>query len=157
MGLFSKKKKQIEVFAPVDGEIISLDLVEDEVFQERMMGDGFAVIPANGVFVAPIDGQLVTVFPTKHAYGIKNDSGIELLIHIGLDTVTLEGKGFSSKVEQGQKVKVGDELVKVNLKEVTAAVPSIKTPVVFTNTNGKTIEVVKFGKVKKGDLVAVLK
>ncbi|ATZ18909.1 PTS system, glucose-specific IIA component [Williamsoniiplasma somnilux] len=157
MGLFSKKNKQIEIFAPVDGKIIGLDKIEDEVFKEKMMGDGFAFDPANGEFVSPIDGELVSVFPTKHAYGIKHKSDVELLIHIGLDTVTLEGEGFNCVVSQGQKVKVGDKLVDVDLKLIAKKVPSIKTPLVFTNTAGKTIEIVKKGAVKKGDLVAILK
>ncbi|WP_031543301.1 PTS sugar transporter subunit IIA [Mesoplasma photuris] len=158
MGLFSKKNKGIEIYAPVDGTLIPLSSVEDEVFAEKMMGDGFAFEPKNGDFVSPIEGKLVTVFPTGHAYGIQHKSGLEVLIHIGLDTVTLEGKGFKAAVTQGQDVKVGDELVKVDIKKVAAEVPSMKTPLIFTNQINKAIEMVAVdGPVKKGDLIAIIK
>lgn len=157
--IFGKKNKatEVQIFAPVDGKLIGLDKVEDEVFKEKMMGDGFAFEPTNGEFVAPIDGELATAFPTKHAYGIKHKSGVEVLLHIGLDTVALNGEGFTSHVKQGQEIKVGTKLVDVDLKAVKAKVPSMATPLVFTNQQGLTIEIVKKGAVKKGDLVAVLK
>ncbi|QBQ07331.1 PTS system, glucose-specific IIA component [Spiroplasma gladiatoris] len=158
MGLFTKNKN-LEVFAPVDGEIIELSSVEDEVFAEGMLGDGLAFVPANGDFYAPIDGKLVTVFPSGHAYGIANKNGVEILLHIGIDTVSLEGKGFDVKVKQDQSVKVGDLLVNVDLKEVASKVPSIQTPLIFTtdSMSGKQIEIVKTGKVAKGDLIAIIK
>lgn len=156
MGLFSKKSKEINIYAPVDGEVVGLDKVEDEVFSEKMMGDGLAIIPNNGEFVSPIDGQLVSVFPTKHAYGIQDKSGVEILLHIGLDTVTLDGKGFELFVEQGQKIKTGEALVNVDLKYVKPKVPSITTPIIFTNQANKKIKIVKTGKVKKGDLIVQL-
>jgi PTS system glucose-specific IIA component len=158
MGLFGKKK-DLEVFAPVDGEIIDLAQVEDEVFAEGMLGEGMAFIPANGVFVAPIEGKLVTVFPSGHAYGIKSKSGAEILLHIGLDTVSLNGEGFDVKVKQDENVSVGDTLVEIDLASVSKKVPSMQTPLVFTtdSMDGKTIEIVKKGKVSKGDLVAIVK
>ncbi|AVP49328.1 PTS sugar transporter subunit IIA [Williamsoniiplasma luminosum] len=157
MWLFKKKNNEVKIFAPVDGKMIGLELVEDDVFKEKMMGDGFAIDPTDGEFVAPIDGELVTAFPTKHAYGIKHKSGIELLLHIGIDTVTLNGKGFTSFVEQGQNVQVGDKLVDVDFKKIKDKVPSIKTPIIFTNDMGKKMEILKTGAVKKGDLVAIFK
>ncbi|PPE05748.1 PTS sugar transporter subunit IIA [Williamsoniiplasma lucivorax] len=157
MWIFKKKTKEVQIFAPVNGKVIGLDLVEDDVFKEKMMGDGFAIDPTDGEFVAPMEGELVTAFPTKHAYGIKHKTGIELLLHIGLDTVTLNGQGFTSYVEQGQNVRVGDKLVDVDLKKIKTKVPSIKTPIVFTNDMGKTINLVKTGAVKKGDLIAIIK
>ncbi|KAJ3616923.1 hypothetical protein Zmor_008939 [Zophobas morio] len=158
MGLFGKKK-ELEVFAPVDGEIIDLAQVEDEVFAEGMLGEGMAFVPANGTFVAPIDGKLVTVFPSGHAYGIKSKSGAEILLHIGLDTVSLNGEGFDVKVKQDESVSVGDSLVEIDLASVSKKVPSMQTPLVFTtdSMDGKTIEIVKKGKVSKGDLVAIVK
>ncbi len=87
MGLFSKKSKELEIIAPVDGEIIALDKVEDEVFLQKMLGDGLAIKPSAGNFVAPVAGKLITVFPTGHAYGIKSNNGVEMLLHIGMDTV----------------------------------------------------------------------
>lgn len=157
MWCFKKKSKNVEIFAPVDGKIISLDKVLDDVFKEKMMGDGFAFEPKSNEFVAPMAGELVTVFPTKHAYGFKHKSGVEALLHIGLDTVTLKGEGFESFVAQGDHVEVGDKLVNVDLKEIAKKVPSTQTPLVFTDLAGKTIEIVAKGAVKKGDLVAILK
>ncbi|MDQ0567900.1 PTS sugar transporter subunit IIA [Mycoplasma yeatsii] len=151
------KKKNIEILAPCDGEIVSLDKVEDDVFREKMMGDGFAIIPSSNDFFAPIAGKLMTVFPTKHAYGIQTKQGVELLIHIGLDTVTLKGAGFDSVVEQDQMIKANEKLVTVDLKKIAKKVPSITTPIVFTNPMEKSIEIVKFGKVKQGEVVAILK
>ncbi|AXK50782.1 PTS sugar transporter subunit IIA [Spiroplasma alleghenense] len=158
MSLFSKNK-DVQIFAPCDGEIIGLEKVEDEVFSEKMLGDGFAIDPANGDFVAPMEGKLVTVFPSGHAYGIKHKSGLEALLHIGLDTVSLDGVGFDIKVKQGESVKVGAPLVMVDLEGIRSKVPSLKTPLVFTQDSleGKTIEVLAKGKVKKGDLIAVIK
>lgn len=158
MGLFGKNKG-LEVFAPVDGEVIDLTLVEDEVFSEGMLGDGFAFVPENGEFFAPIDGKLVTVFPSGHAYGIKNKNGIEVLLHIGLDTVSLDGEGFDIKVKQDGSVKVGDRLVTVDIETVSKKVPSMKTPLIFTTDSmeGRTIEIIKKGKVSKGELVAIVK
>lgn len=155
MGLFSKNKN-LEVLAPVDGEIIDLSEVEDEVFADRMMGDGLAFIPESNDFFAPIEGKLVTVFPSGHAYGIKHKSGVEILLHIGLDTVTLSGEGFDIKVKQDQNIKAGDLLVNVDLDTVSKQVPSIKTPLVFTTLEGKTFKVVASGKVKQGDVVAII-
>lgn len=156
---FFKKKKQIEIFAPVNGKLVNLDKVEDEVFSQKMLGDGFAFIPSDGNFVSPIDGKLITVYPTGHAYGIEHESGLSLLIHIGMDTVKLKGEGFNVKVEQDQMVKTGDILVESDLKFIKANAPSITTPLVFmTETmEGKTIEILKTGKVSKGDLIAVIK
>ncbi len=158
MGLFTKNKS-IEIFSPVDGEIIDLAKVEDEVFAEGMMGDGLAFVPSNGDFVAPMAGKLVTVFPTGHAYGIESKNGVEILLHIGLDTVTLEGEGFDVKVKQGQTVSAGDQLVVVDLEEVAKKVPSTQSPLIFTidSMEGKKLEIVKKGKVAKGDLVAIVK
>ncbi|WP_338972523.1 PTS glucose transporter subunit IIA [Spiroplasma endosymbiont of Panorpa germanica] len=158
MSLFSKNK-EVQIFAPCDGEIIGLEKVEDEVFSEKMLGDGFAIEPANGDFVAPMEGKLVTVFPSGHAYGIKHKSGLEALLHIGLDTVSLDGEGFDIKVKQGESVKVGTPLVMVDLEGIRSKVPSLKTPLVFTQDSleGKNIEVLAKGKVKKGDLIAVIK
>ncbi|WP_339029782.1 MULTISPECIES: PTS glucose transporter subunit IIA [unclassified Spiroplasma] len=158
MGLFTKNKK-LEVFAPVDGEIIDLSKVEDEVFSEKMLGDGIAFIPDNGEFVAPIDGKLVTVFPSGHAYGIANSNGVEILLHIGLDTVSLNGEGFDIKVKQGSNIKAGELLVNVDMAKVSKKVPSMNTPLIFTtdSMSGRKFEVLKTGKVKKGDLIIEVK
>lgn len=136
MGLFNFKKAKYDskvLYAPTDGEYVALEKVEDNVFSQKIMGDGFAIEPNNGTFVSPISGELATVFPTKHAYGIKTDDGKEVLIHIGIDTVSLNGLGFDVKVKQGQKVKTGDVLVKVDLEAVKKAGYPITTMVIITS------------------------
>jgi PTS system glucose-specific IIA component len=162
--IFKKKKKkgeELEILAPVDGTMVALEKVPDDVFAQKMMGDGFAIDPSGNDFVAPMAGELVTVFDTGHAYGIRNKDGIELLMHVGLDTVNLKGEGFDIKVKQGDKVEAGDPLVTVDLKAIKDKVPSLVTPLVFTSDslakNGKSFEVVATGKVKKGDVIAIVK
>ncbi|QAS54507.1 N-acetylglucosamine-specific PTS transporter subunit IIBC [Halobacillus litoralis] len=140
-----------EFAMPVEGEIIPLEEVPDQVFAEGMMGQGFAVNPSGDVFHSPIDGKIVNVFPTKHAIGIENDQGLEVLIHVGLDTVKLEGNGFESLVDSGQQVKKGDPLLRVDLEKVAAEAPSIITPVIFTNLESETVQVHKKGNVKLGE------
>lgn len=137
--------------APIDGKILPITEVPDEVFSQKMMGDGFAIEPANGEVVSPVNGVITTVFPTKHAIGITADNGTELLIHFGIDTVNLKGEGLDALVEQGAKVKAGQPILKVNLAEVKGKVPSVITPVVFTNlAEGQTVSVKGGSGVKRG-------
>lgn len=130
---FKKKKKEILIQSPLEGEILPLERVPDEVFSQKMLGDGFAVEPTNGTVVSPVDGEIVNVFPTKHAIGIKDTNGKELLIHVGLDTVNLQGEGFTSFVTDGQPVKMGQKLLEVDFAGIKDKVPSIVTIVVLTN------------------------
>ncbi|TCT17564.1 PTS system N-acetylglucosamine-specific IIA component (Glc family) /PTS system N-acetylglucosamine-specific IIB component (Glc family) /PTS system N-acetylglucosamine-specific IIC component (Glc family) [Melghiribacillus thermohalophilus] len=118
---------------PMTGTIIPLEQINDPVFAEKTMGDGFAVDPQEGEVVSPVNGKVVSVFPTKHAIGIESDDGYEILIHIGLDTVKLEGKGFTQHVKQGDIVRKGDRLITADLNYLKKHAPSIVTPVVFTN------------------------
>ena len=100
--------KSEEVLSPVDGKVEDLSKVKDEVFSQKMMGDGAAVVPSDGTIYSPVDGKITVAYATKHAYGITSDDGAEILIHVGLDTVNLKGEHFTSAVEQGQTVKRGD-------------------------------------------------
>lgn len=113
---FSKamKSKESEICAVVKGKIKSLEKVEDPIFSNGTVGQGVAIEPSDSIITAPCDGTLSVVFPTGHAFGLIDEKGIEYLIHIGVDTVSLKGEGFQLLVEQGQKVKKGDELVKVD-------------------------------------------
>ena len=139
-----------EVYSVADGEVIALEQVKDPVFSQKMMGDGFAVEPANGNIVSPVSGTVSSIFPTKHALGIVTEAGLEVLVHIGLDTVSLEGKPFTVHVAEGQKVAAGDLLVTADLDAIRAAGRETSTVVVFTN--GDAIKSVKLE--KTGSLAA---
>ena len=130
-----------DVYSVADGQVIALEQVKDPVFAQKMMGDGFAVEPANGNIVSPVTGTVSSIFPTKHALGLVTDSGLEVLVHIGLDTVSLEGKPFTVHVAEGQKVAAGDLLVTADLDAIRAAGRETSTVVVFTN--GDAIKSVK--------------
>ena len=130
-----------EVYSVADGQVVALEQVEDPVFAQKMMGDGFAVEPANGNIVSPVSGTVSSIFPTKHALGLVTEAGLEVLVHIGLDTVSLEGKPFTVHVAEGQKVAAGDLLVTADLDAIRAAGRETSTVVVFTN--GDVIKSVK--------------
>ena len=139
-----------EVYSVADGQVVALEQVKDPVFAQKMMGDGFAVEPANGNIVSPVSGTVSSIFPTKHALGIVTEAGLEVLVHIGLDTVSLEGKPFTVHVAEGQKVAAGDLLVTADLDTIRAAGRETSTVVVFTN--GDAIKSVKLE--KTGSLAA---
>lgn len=135
---------------PIQGKVIPLSEVPDEVFAKEMMGPGFAILPTGDVLYSPVDGRIVSVFPTKHAIGIETDTGIEILIHVGLDTVKLDGEGFELFVEQGQLVQRGDKLLKLDLKFLDANAPSLATPVIFTNLTDQKVIILKDGDQPQG-------
>lgn len=139
-----------DFYMPIDGKIIPLSEVPDDVFAKEMMGPGFGIIPSGSTLHSPVDGKVVSVFPTKHAIGIETDTGVELLIHVGLDTVKLKGEGFETLVEQGQLVQAGDALLKLDLAYLKANAPSIVTPVIFTNLTGQKLQMLKDGNQKQG-------
>ena len=139
-----------EVYSVADGQVVALEQVKDPVFAQKMMGDGFAVEPANGNIVSPVSGTVSSIFPTKHALGLVTEAGLEVLVHIGLDTVSLEGKPFTVHVAEGQKVAAGDLLVTADLDAIRAAGRETSTVVVFTN--GDVIKSVKLE--KTGSLAA---
>ncbi len=139
-----------EVYSVADGQVVALEQVKDPVFAQKMMGDGFAVEPANGNIVSPVSGTVSSIFPTKHALGLVTEPGLEVLVHIGLDTVSLEGKPFTVHVAEGQKVAAGDLLVTADLDAIRAAGRETSTVVVFTN--GDVIKSVKLE--KTGSLAA---
>ena len=124
-----------EVYSVADGEVIALEQVKDPVFSQKMMGDGFAVEPTNGNIVSPVSGTVSSIFPTKHALGLVTEAGLEVLVHIGLDTVSLEGKPFTVHVAEGQKVAAGDLLVIADLDAIREAGRETSTIVVFTNAD----------------------
>ena len=137
-----------EVHSVADGQVINIEDVKDPVFSQKMMGDGFAVEPENGKIVSPVAGKVTSIFPTKHALGLVTDNGLEVLVHIGLDTVSLEGKPFDVKVTEGQTVAAGDLLVEANLDAIREAGRETSTVVVFTNADAiKSVKVEHTGKI----------
>lgn len=122
------------VYAPLKGTIVKLEDVKDEVFSSKAMGEGVAIEPAEGRLYAPADGEIVTFFPTGHAIGMMTEDGVELLIHIGMDTVDMNGDGFTPKKAQGDKVKKGDLLLEFDIEKIKAAGHPATTPVIVTNT-----------------------
>ncbi|WP_353892844.1 PTS glucose transporter subunit IIA [Proteinivorax hydrogeniformans] len=133
--LFKKESKEIEVMAPLKGEIVKIEDVDDQVFAQKMVGDGVAISPTDDTVVAPFDGEIIQVFDTKHAIGLKAKNGVELLIHIGLETVNLKGEGFDVKVKAGDKVKIGEPLVIFNRDYISKNAKSLVTPIVITNAD----------------------
>ncbi|QXJ60208.1 PTS transporter subunit EIIC [Enterococcus raffinosus] len=127
------KGLQADIVAPANGELIPIDKVEDDVFSQKMMGEGFAVVPENGEIASPIAGTIVSVFPTKHAIGIKTDDDIEVLLHMGIDTVDLGGDAFEIKVREGEKVKAGKIVASADLATIQKAGKMTTMIVVFTN------------------------
>ncbi len=125
------KKEEFKIVVPADGELIQLSDVPDEVFSQKVMGDGFAVIPENGKIVAPISGTAASVFPTGHAVGIETKDGIECILHVGLDTVELNGEGFKPLISQGDKVKAGQPVIEFDKELIESKGYNLTTMVVF--------------------------
>lgn len=140
------------ISSPVKGNVVPLEKVEDAAFSAGALGKGIAVDPTEGKVVAPCDGTVMTLFPTKHAIGIVSDNGCEVLIHIGMNTVKLEGKGFEAHIKQGDKVKKGDVLVTFDIESLKKEGYSLVTPIIVTNT-ADYLDVVEVanGSVKLGD------
>jgi len=144
MNISSKETKTSteQFISPLEGRLLELSSVPDAVFSQKMMGDGFAIEPASGEIVSPVTGTIVTLFHTKHAIGLLSDNGREVLIHFGVDTVALNGEGFTAHVKQGDKVNAGDKLVTVDLKSVKEKVPSTISPIIFTNLkDGESVKI----------------
>ncbi|MFY0544719.1 PTS sugar transporter subunit IIA [Brevibacillus sp. H7] len=133
--LFSRKKEQkdITLYAPVTGTTVALRNVPDPVFSQKIVGDGVAIQPSEGLVVAPIDSTVTHLFPTCHAIGLTSETGLEILIHIGIDTVKLNGRGFTPHVAVGDVVRTGDKLIEFDLSILQKAGYPAVTPVVITN------------------------
>jgi len=153
MGLFDifkkKEKTIVTIYSPINGKVIELKEVPDEAFAQKMVGDGCAIEPDKGVICSPIDGQLMNIFPTNHAIIFETVDGLEMIVHFGIDTVKLDGKGFQKLREPGA-IKVGDEIVKYNLDEIKDGVPSTRSPIIINNMEKvEKIEVLSLGKIVK--------
>ena len=153
MGLFDifkkKEKTVVTIYSPMNGKVIELKEVPDEAFAQKMVGDGCAIEPDKGIICSPIDGQLMNIFPTNHAIIFETIDGLEMIIHFGIDTVKLDGKGFQKLREPGP-IKIGDEIVKYDLDDIKDGVPSTRSPIIINNMEKvDKIEVLSLGKIVK--------
>ena len=153
MGLFDifkkKEKTIVTIYSPMNGKVIELKEVPDEAFAQKMVGDGCAIEPDKGIICSPIDGQLMNIFPTNHAIIFETIDGLEMIIHFGIDTVKLDGKGFQKLREPGP-IKIGDEIIKYDLDDIKDGVPSTRSPIIINNMEKiEKIEVLSLGKVIK--------
>jgi len=161
MGLFdffkkNKEENYVEIFSPLNGKVITLAEVPDEAFAEKMIGDGCAIEPSEGSIFAISDAE-IDIFDTNHAVSFDLESGLEMIVHFGIDTVKLDGKGFERLVAPGD-VKLGDELVKYDLDFIKENAKSTRTPVIISNMDDvEEIVVVAKGEVKVGDLLMKVK
>jgi len=142
---FLKRKPRV-VMSPVDGQLLAIESVDDEVFSQKMAGDGVAILPVGNVFTAPIDGVITKIFSTNHAYSVKNKQDLEVLVHIGLETVALKGEGFERLAEEGDAVKAGDPIIKADLDYIKAHAKDIVTPILITDES-------KYSEIDKNDNV----
>ncbi len=144
----------MEILAPVSGEIVALSKVPDEVFASGMAGDGGAISPsASGEAVAPISGSLIKLFEGGHAFGIESEGGVELIVHIGLDTIEMRGDGFEKLAKQGERVEAGQPIVRFDLDKIRAAGYDPVTPVVVTNPEDHAVSgVAKNGEISAGEV-----
>ncbi len=153
--MFFKKQKKEIIYSPCDGKIIPLNEVPDQVFADKILGDGAAILPESGTIVSPVNGKVTQLFDTLHAYALTSDSGIELLIHIGLNTVELKGEGFKSFVKEGDTIKAGDKIADVNLEYIADRGYNLHTPIIITNLSMISSFDVMFGQKKQGDEIII--
>lgn len=148
----NKNIDSIEFAAPLTGLLMTIDKVPDQVFSQKMMGDGFGIDPQNGEVFAPFNGVVTSVFPTKHAIGLETEDGLEVLIHMGLDTVNLKGEGFDVLVNNGDHISLGQKIAVIDIDAIKGKVPSLVTPIIFTNLKeGQSVKLLKEGKIQHGD------
>ena len=163
MGLFdelfgSKDKKavDVEIYAPLSGEIVNIEDVPDVVFSEKIVGDGIAIRPTGNKLVAPVDGVVGKIFETNHAFSMESKEGVELFVHFGIDTVELKGEGFTRVAQEGQSVKRGDTIIELDLALLEAKAKSVLTPVVISNMDEISNMEKKSGEVVAGDSVVLV-
>lgn len=162
MGLFDKlfgskenKSVEVEIYAPLSGEIVNIEDVPDVVFSEKIVGDGIAIRPKGNKIVAPVDGVIGKIFETNHAFSMESKEGVELFVHFGIDTVELKGEGFTRIAQEGQSVKRGDTVIEFDLELLEAKAKSVLTPVVISNMDEISSIEKKAGEVIAGESVVL--
>ena len=148
-GIFKAKKQMI--LSPADGDVVELSEVEDEVFSQKMAGEGIALIPRSNTFVAPVSGTITKIFSTNHAFSIKTKTGLEVMVHIGLDTVALNGEGFKRLAQEGDKVSVGKPIILADLDFISSQGKEIITPIVINHEKELSITSDKVRTIREGD------
>ena len=163
MGLFDKlfgskenKSVEVEIYAPISGDIVNIEDVPDVVFSEKIVGDGVAIRPTGNKIVAPVDGVIGKIFETNHAFSMESKEGVELFVHFGIDTVELKGEGFTRVAQEGQTVKRGDTVIELDLSLLEAKAKSVLTPVVISNMDEINHLEKKTGEVVAGDSVVLV-
>lgn len=158
LGFFKKKNNGITIGAPAKGKAVALSEVSDPTFGQEILGKGAAIIPTDGKIVAPADGEIALLFDTLHAVSMTTDDGVEILVHIGLDTVALKGEHFTAHVAAGDKVKKGDLLITADIEALKAAGYDVITPVIICNTDDfADVEAMVDKDVNSGDDIIVIK
>lgn len=165
MGLFDKLKKLVSddstdsntlnIVSPLAGEIVAIEDVPDVIFAEKIVGDGIAINPTGNKLVAPVTGEIVKIYETNHAFAIRSDEGLEVLVHFGLDTVELRGEGFTRIAEEGQHINAGETIIEFDLALLTEKAKSVITPCIISNMDEiKSMEKVS-GAVALGETVVL--
>lgn len=162
MGLFDKlfgskenKSVEVEIYAPISGEIVNIEDVPDVIFSEKIVGDGVAIRPIGNKIVAPVDGVIGKIFETNHAFSMESKEGVELFVHFGIDTVELKGEGFTRIAQEGQSVKRGDTVIEFDLALLESKAKSVLTPIVISNMDEISCIVKKSGEVVAGESVVL--
>lgn len=162
MGLFDKlfgskenNSVEVEIYAPLSGEIVNIEDVPDVVFSEKIVGDGIAIRPKGNKIVAPVDGVIGKIFETNHAFSMESKEGVELFVHFGIDTVELKGEGFTRIAQEGQSVKRGDTVIEFDLELLESKAKSVLTPVVISNMDEISSIEKKAGEVIAGESVVL--
>ncbi|MCW9698038.1 MULTISPECIES: PTS glucose transporter subunit IIA [unclassified Avibacterium] len=155
-GSKSNKTVEVEIYAPLSGDIVNIEDVPDVVFSEKIVGDGIAIRPTGNKLVAPVDGVVGKIFETNHAFSMESTDGVELFVHFGIDTVELKGEGFRRIAEEGQTVKRGDTIIELDLELLEAKAKSVLTPVVISNMDEVSHIEKKTGEVVAGDSVVLV-
>lgn len=154
---FKKTEEKEKIVASLSGKVVKLEDVPDPVFNQKMMGDGIAIDPSKGEVVSPVNGKVVQIPDSKHAIGLESEKGTEILIHVGLETVALAGKGFTTNVSVGDRISVGQTLITFDLDYIREKASSTVTPMVITNSNtlDKKITVFDIADAKAGETVLI--
>ncbi|GEM04828.1 hypothetical protein HMI01_18160 [Halolactibacillus miurensis] len=144
------------VTSPIKGQFVKLEDIDDQAFNSGALGLGIAIEPTEGLVVAPVSGSVTSLFPTHHAIGITSDEGAEILIHVGMDTVRLEGEHFTAHIKQGDRIERGQKLLSFDIEKIKAAGYPLTTPVVVTNASNYHVEVTVPATVSTDDLILEL-